>query len=89
MDVPKVGGQSQNTESYTYVTTDLRHKAFDYAVSAQATAVPSLVAIMAAPIEKIIRGVGPKVDSRNARDIPEAKINFSSPLLPHNGAVLP
>ena len=79
----------KNTESYTYVMTDLIHKAFAYAVSVQSKVAHTLVAIMAEPIpiEKTLKYVRSAFDPRNYKDVPLARVDYGSDHLWHDGEV--
>ena len=85
------GRNLKNTESYTYIMTDLIHKAFAYAVSVQEKVVQTriLVATMAEalPVEKALKTVRSAFDARNYKDVPLARVDYGSDYILHDGKV--
>ena len=79
------GRNLKNTESYTYIMTDLIHKAFAYAVSVQEKVASALVTIMAEPmpVKKALNTVRSAFDARFYKDVPLARVDF----LLHDGKV--
>ena len=85
------GRNLKNTESYTYIMTDLIHKAFAYAVSVQEKVVQTriLVATMAEalPVEKALKTVRSAFNARNYKDVPLARVDYGSDYILHDGKV--
>ena len=85
------GRNLKNTESYTYIMTDLIHKAFAYAVSVQEKVVQTriLVATMAEalPVERALKTVRSAFDARNYKDVPLARVDYGSDYILHDGKV--
>ena len=83
------GRNLKNTESYTYIMTDLIHKAFAYAVSVQEKVAETriLVATMAEelPIEKALKTVRSAFSERHYKDVPLARIDYGSDYILHDG----
>ena len=81
------GANLKNTETYTYVMTDLIHKAFAYAASVQERTALSLVAVMAEPLEKILRRAKSEWDPRHYVGPPVARVDYGTDYLWHDGTV--
>ena len=83
------GRNLKNTESYTFIMTDLIHKAFAYAVSVQEKVAGALVATMAGPmpVEKAFKTVRSAFDARYYKDVPLAQVDYGSDYILHDGKV--